>query len=116
MIQTAKKQGRNELCDCGSGKKYKKCCGLPMAANVTLGDIMKCFYLLLQGASRENLAIPRGPIPFSKEMLAAVPDDLTNEILIAEKQGFLILTVKKRDEPLITVPTIKQIGQLGKKI
>ena len=22
-----KKIGRNELCSCGSGKKYKKCCG-----------------------------------------------------------------------------------------
>lgn len=22
-----KKQGRNELCNCGSGKKYKRCCG-----------------------------------------------------------------------------------------
>ncbi|OQX26379.1 MAG: hypothetical protein BWK80_10790 [Desulfobacteraceae bacterium IS3] len=22
-----KKVGRNELCTCGSGKKYKKCCG-----------------------------------------------------------------------------------------
>ena len=22
-----KKQGRNELCSCGSGKKYKQCCG-----------------------------------------------------------------------------------------
>ena len=22
-----KKVGRNELCPCGSGKKYKKCCG-----------------------------------------------------------------------------------------
>ncbi|MEI6984764.1 MAG: SEC-C metal-binding domain-containing protein [Rhodospirillaceae bacterium] len=22
------KIGRNELCSCGSGKKYKKCCGL----------------------------------------------------------------------------------------
>jgi uncharacterized protein YecA (UPF0149 family) len=22
-----KKPGRNELCSCGSGKKYKKCCG-----------------------------------------------------------------------------------------
>jgi hypothetical protein len=22
-----KAQGRNELCACGSGKKYKKCCG-----------------------------------------------------------------------------------------
>lgn len=24
----AKKVGRNEPCSCGSGKKYKKCCGL----------------------------------------------------------------------------------------
>jgi hypothetical protein len=26
-IDTSKKIGRNELCPCGSGKKYKKCCG-----------------------------------------------------------------------------------------
>ena len=26
-IDTTKKIGRNELCPCGSGKKYKKCCG-----------------------------------------------------------------------------------------
>ena len=25
--KTEKKVGRNELCPCGSGKKYKKCCG-----------------------------------------------------------------------------------------
>lgn len=27
IIRTGKKVGRNELCPCGSGKKYKKCCG-----------------------------------------------------------------------------------------
>ena len=26
-ITAEKKIGRNELCPCGSGKKYKKCCG-----------------------------------------------------------------------------------------
>ncbi len=26
-VQTAKKVGRNDPCPCGSGKKYKKCCG-----------------------------------------------------------------------------------------
>lgn len=26
-VPVGQKQGRNELCDCGSGKKYKKCCG-----------------------------------------------------------------------------------------
>ena len=25
--------GRNDLCPCGSGKKYKKCCGAPGAEN-----------------------------------------------------------------------------------
>ncbi|MCG8482885.1 MAG: SEC-C domain-containing protein, partial [Clostridia bacterium] len=27
-IVKEKKPGRNEPCPCGSGKKYKKCCGL----------------------------------------------------------------------------------------
>ena len=26
-IRKAKKPGRNDLCPCGSGKKYKNCCG-----------------------------------------------------------------------------------------
>ena len=25
-VRTEPKQGRNDLCNCGSGKKYKKCC------------------------------------------------------------------------------------------
>lgn len=28
LFQTGKKVGRNDACPCGSGKKYKKCCGL----------------------------------------------------------------------------------------
>ena len=27
-VRTAKKSGRNDPCPCGSGKKYKKCCGV----------------------------------------------------------------------------------------
>ena len=30
---TSKKVGRNDPCPCGSGKKYKKCCGMNEAAN-----------------------------------------------------------------------------------
>jgi preprotein translocase subunit SecA len=26
-VRTGAKIGRNDLCPCGSGKKYKKCCG-----------------------------------------------------------------------------------------
>ena len=28
FVREAEKVGRNEACPCGSGKKYKKCCGL----------------------------------------------------------------------------------------
>jgi len=28
IIPDKKKVGRNEPCPCGSGKKYKRCCGL----------------------------------------------------------------------------------------
>ncbi|MDX1503354.1 MAG: SEC-C metal-binding domain-containing protein [Thermoanaerobaculia bacterium] len=31
MTRSAAKVGRNEPCPCGSGKKYKKCCGAPAA-------------------------------------------------------------------------------------
>ena len=27
VVNAAKKVGRNDPCPCGSGKKYKKCCG-----------------------------------------------------------------------------------------
>ena len=27
VVRKAEKVGRNDLCPCGSGKKYKKCCG-----------------------------------------------------------------------------------------
>ncbi len=30
-IHVAQKPGRNEPCSCGSGKKYKQCCGKPGA-------------------------------------------------------------------------------------
>lgn len=108
----SKKQGRNSLCDCGSGVKFKKCCG--KQKDLTLRDMMKCLYLLLQGASETHLAIPKGPIPFSRAMLDEAPDDVINEILVAENSGFLILTVKKKNKPVIEMPTVKQISEIRK--
>lgn len=32
VVRKAEKVGRNDLCPCGSGKKYKKCCGAPGAS------------------------------------------------------------------------------------
>ena len=31
IVETAPKIGRNAPCPCGSGRKYKKCCGRPAA-------------------------------------------------------------------------------------
>ncbi|MBR6728054.1 MAG: preprotein translocase subunit SecA, partial [Clostridia bacterium] len=33
VVRKAEKVGRNDLCPCGSGKKYKKCCGAPGGAS-----------------------------------------------------------------------------------
>jgi len=114
MIQAADKQGRNDLCNCGSGKKFKKCCGQMAAKDITIRDILKCFYLLLKGASEQNLAIPKGPIPFSRKMIEEVPDDLVNEILIADNPNFLILTVKKKKESPIILSSNKLVTRPGK--
>ena len=32
FVKTQAEQGRNDTCNCGSGKKYKKCCGASKAA------------------------------------------------------------------------------------
>jgi uncharacterized protein YecA (UPF0149 family) len=34
--RTEPKIGRNEACPCGSGRKFKKCCGNPVTAEVAL--------------------------------------------------------------------------------
>jgi hypothetical protein len=105
---TDKKQGRNELCDCGSGKKFKKCCGA--FKEITLRDMMKCFYLLLEGASQENLAFKKGPIPFSKKMLDGVPKDFVQQVTMVQNEKFLVLSVKPEKKKLIeTVDFGKQI-------
>jgi len=106
VAATVKKQGRNETCQCGSGLKFKKCCGKVENTVITVKDMIKCLYLLLNGAAVENLAIPKGPIPFSKQLLDEVPEDLVKNILVAENAGFIVLTVKKEPEPIIKVPEL----------
>jgi len=113
-ILEPKKQCRNELCACGSGIKHKKCCGQQLNKDLTLRDMMKCLYLLLEGASQQNLALRKGPIPFSKKMLADVPENLVNEIMVADDPKFLVLTVKKRERPLIVIPSMKQIDKISR--
>jgi len=37
--------GRNEQCECGSGKKHKKCCGRPQKALTQAGSMKVLQYL-----------------------------------------------------------------------
>lgn len=103
------KQGRNEKCACGTGKKFKNCCGTNIQPNVSVRFMMKCFYLLLEGASNENLAFQKGPIPFSKKMIDEVPDDFVKRVTMVQNEKFLVLSVKKEEEPLIALPDKKII-------
>lgn len=106
---TNKKQGRNEPCECGSGKKFKKCRGAEEQPPVTVGEMLKCLYLLLEGASAGNLAIPKGAVPFKKELLDSVPKDFIKNMVVGEVDGFVMLGVKpkpKKKRSLITVPKL----------
>jgi hypothetical protein len=52
------KKGRNELCPCGSGKKYKKCCGFKaqIQRQIKAEVIGKGPFAALSGASTRGLA------------------------------------------------------------
>ncbi|SES93998.1 SEC-C metal-binding domain-containing protein [Anaerobranca gottschalkii] len=53
-----KKIGRNELCPCGSGKKFKKCCGFSkvtvLSSKITWQEIEEVFELFSQFIDRER--------------------------------------------------------------
>ena len=48
--------GRNEQCDCGSGKKYKKCCGRPKKT-LTQAGILKVIQYLARTCEGEVFKI-----------------------------------------------------------
>ncbi len=112
---TNKKQGRNELCACGSEKKFKNCCGKVGAVEkpLTIRNMMECLYMILEGAAEEDIAFHQGPIPFKKSLMSKVPRDLTKHILVAEKDGYLVLTVKQK-KPIS--PIIETVDAITKNL
>lgn len=58
MLLMSNKKGRNELCPCGSGKKYKKCCGFraQMQKQIKAEVLGKGPFAALSGASTRGLA------------------------------------------------------------
>ncbi|MCM8813143.1 MAG: SEC-C metal-binding domain-containing protein [Candidatus Omnitrophica bacterium] len=90
------KIGRNEPCPCGSGKKYKKCCGAQETVDFSLpvgmqtGTLLDEYFLLLQGIGmfgqslrqfdeerhELNAAIGSFETMFSPGSLDGVPDSI----------------------------------------
>lgn len=99
-----KKQGRNEVCACGSGLKFKRCCGKPRKpTEPTLRDVMKCFYLILEMVSKENVAFRKGQaIPFPKAMLDKVPDDFVEKMICIDEHDKLVMAVKTESPIILT--------------
>ncbi|KKK51472.1 hypothetical protein LCGC14_3114620 [marine sediment metagenome] len=67
--EQSKEQGRNELCSCGSGKKFKKCCLVKKqaegAANIT--TMLMLLYRIVEESggtsvviSKEDIDTPHG--------------------------------------------------------
>lgn len=86
-IIAPKKVGRNELCPCGSGKKYKKCCMVKQVKQLSPKGFQVCFKKLVQDAG--------GSIDITCEDLDSMPKD---EALVishnAEKDLFHFEVVK----------------------
>ena len=111
MIQPAniRKPGRNELCACGSGVKYKKCCG--KAAEPTVRDVLKCLYLILDMIDKDNVGFHKGqPVPFPKAMLEKVPDDFIEKIICSDQGDKLVLfAAKEKTSPIILTTPKKRL-------
>lgn len=70
------KLGRNELCSCGSGKKYKKCCASPeisLDLNAEVGDFGRVKLRNLEGKVFEKHLIPY--------VASKLPKGLAQEVL-----------------------------------
>jgi len=109
-LEKPDKQGRNELCACGSGLKHKKCCG--KLSEPTMRDVLKCLYLMLDMINKNNVAFRKGmPVEFPKTMLATVPKDFIEKMICRNEQNKLVLFVE-HEKSVIEIPTIKQIKQI----
>ena len=96
---------RNENCPCGSGKKYKKCCGGPVDTNnkvLSPQGMQRAFLFLVQCMCQQKevdcLTIPcKGLESLPKDLKLAVGYD-------PKKDAFIFKPVKVEPEPLIETP------------
>jgi len=69
MRRTTQKAGRNDLCPCGSGKKYKKCCELaqqrsrftPLAVALVIAAVIGALLYSFSSRTEERASASPGP-------------------------------------------------------
>lgn len=91
-----KEPGRNELCPCGSGKKYKKCCMVKKVKKLTRQGFEICFMKLVQDAG--------GSVDVSCEELEKLLQSKDKGLAIgynAEEDLFHFEMVKVKKSPII---------------
>lgn len=103
MGNNGEKIGRNELCPCGSGEKYKKCCGKEKNP-LGLEDMLKMLYCIAAGLKQQKIL----PI-VRKEVLENMPEDWAEKMKIKEiktpdnKDAYRI-EIEEEDKPVIYLP------------
>ena len=96
---------RNENCPCGSGKKYKQCCGGPVDTNskqLNPKGMQRAFLYIVasmcEGKDVDCVTIScKGLDSLHKDLKLAVGYD-------PKKDAFIFKPVKVEKEPLITTP------------
>lgn len=86
------KTGRNDPCECGSGKKYKKCCLPTHSANVVAADFGWRKLRQLEGAVFDNHLIPYVTQTLPKAILKAAAEDFMPEELPEAMEEELLFT------------------------
>ncbi len=94
------KIGRNDLCNCGSGKKHKHCCGKPegKVVNLQLSSTQMIVCLLRQLGGTADIEL---------EEVAALTKDI--KIDVKQNGNTVILGVVESGQSVVALPQEKRI-------
>ena len=106
MVQLIKPktQGRNELCDCGSGKKFKACCGRAPGRNLTPVGWARVMGKIIKDMGGEY------EITFAALQTALDKDEAVGCAHNRETDTFMFKVGKVEKKSLILTPDKRVIG------
>ena len=98
-------QGRNEPCSCGSGKKFKKCCGdqVRQARQLKAALLLKAFYVIIEAASRGTVVLNKGSMDFTGDVMNEVPDNILDKVdlKIMDDMKSIVISMPKKEGKII---------------